>query len=168
MGTYLLGIAEMRGIAYQAEESEMTTGNEAGMPTDIVSYINERAQNLVRYSDKLSESLIKIDDYFEEVGPKAGIKFSDPEVFFTDYKDQIGKIKYQLSVRKEWGLWAVSDCEYVDSVLIAEAPRAMKKSAIKRFPEFIKLYAESLKSFEEEYAEVSEKAAQIATILGAT
>jgi hypothetical protein len=158
----------MRGIACQAEESEMTTEIGAGMPTDIVSYINERAQNLVRYSDKLSENLNKIDDYFEEVGPKAGITFTDPEVFYSDFKDQIGKIKYQLSVRKEWGLWAVSDCEYVDSILIAEAPRAMKKAAIKGFPEFIRLYAESLKSFEDEYEDISEKAAQIAAILGAT
>jgi hypothetical protein len=138
----------------------------AGMP-EIVSYMNERAANLVRYSDKLSEALNKIDDYFEEVGARAGIKFRDPEIFFEEYKDQIGKIKYKLLVNKEWGLYASADCEYIDSILIAEGSRAMKKAAIKRLPEFLRLYAESLEKFEKEYEDIAEKAAQMAEILHA-
>jgi len=145
----------------------MTTEIEAGMPNGIVSYMNERAANLVRYSDKLSEALNKIDDYFEEIGPKAGIKFTDHEVFFTEYKDQIGKIKYKLMVSKEWGLYASPDCEYIDSILIAEGSRPMKKEAIKRLPEFLRLYAESLEIFEKEYEDISEKAEKIAEILRA-
>lgn len=145
----------------------MTTEIEAGMPDGIVSYMNERAANLVRYSDKLSEALNKIDDYFEEIGPKAGIKFTDPDVFFTEYKDQIGKIKYKLMVSKEWGLYASPDCEYIDAILITEGSRPMKKEAIKRLPEFLRLYAESLERFEKEYEDISEKAEKIAEILRA-
>ncbi|HWQ19239.1 MAG TPA: hypothetical protein VN455_05620 [Methanotrichaceae archaeon] len=133
----------------------------------LVQYINERSENIVRYSDKLSEALNKIDDYFEVIGPKAGIKFNDPENFFEESKEQIGKIIYRLSVRKDWGLYALSDCEYIDPVLIANASRAMKKAAVKRLPEFVALYAESLKKYEQEYEEISKKAAQMAVVLSA-
>lgn len=142
----------------QTEESK------AGMP-ELVLYINERSANIVRYSDKLSEALNKIDDYFEEVGPKAGIKFTDPEVFHVEHNPNEGKISYRLRVTKDWGLYAYPDCEYMDTILIANASRVIKKAAIKRLPEFMQLYADALKGFEDEYEEVSEKAAQIAAIL---
>lgn len=144
--------------------TEGSTTSQAGMP-ELVTYINERAANLVRYSDKLSEALNEIDDYFEEVGPKAGIKYNDPEPFYTEYKDQIGKIVWSLSIRKEWGLYAISDCEYINPELIANSSRAMKKAAIKRLPEFMQLYADALKEWEAEFEEISEKAAQVAAIL---
>jgi hypothetical protein len=131
-----------------------------------VEYINERAANLVRYSDKLSAALVKIDDYFEEVGPKAGIKLTDSEVFFTDHEEMIGKVEYRLRVTKEWGLYAIPDCEELNSVLICEASRPMKKAAVMRLPAFMQLYAKTLEKFEKEYEEVSEAATQMAEILG--
>jgi hypothetical protein len=139
--------------------------NEAGMPTGIVEYINNRAQNIVRYSDKLSEALTVIDKYFETVGPKAGIRFNDTTAFYQEYNDQIGKIAWTLSVRQEWGLYAIADCEYVNSKLVMESSRAMKKAAIDRLPEFIQRYACTLQAYKNEYKEVSEKAEKIADIL---
>ncbi len=138
----------------------------AGMP-ELVTYISERAENIVRYSDKLSEALHKIDDYFEGVGPKAGIRFTDSAVFYDETNPNEGKISYRLRVTKDWGLYAASDCEYIDSILITSASRDMKKAAIKRLPEFMQLYADALKTFEEEYKEVSEKADAMAAILTA-
>lgn len=142
----------------QTEESK------AGMP-ELVSYISERSANIIRYSDKLSEALRKIDNYFEDIGPKAGVKFTDPEVFYSEFNPNEGKISYRLRVAKDWGLYAKSDCEYIDSILVTTASRDMKKAAIKRLPKFIQLYADALKSFEDEYEDVSEKAETIAAIL---
>ncbi len=136
----------------------------AGMP-ELVSYIAERSNNIVRYSDKLSEALTKIDKYFEIIGPKTGVKFTDPEVFYTENTPNEGKISYRLRVTKDWGLYASSDCEYIDSILIIRASRPMKKAAVIRLPKFIQAYADAIKKLECEYEEVSEKAAQIADIL---
>jgi hypothetical protein len=136
----------------------------AGMP-ELVTYINERSANIVRYSDKLSEALIQIDKYFEAIGPKAGVKFTDSEDFYSENTQNEGKISYRLRVSKDWGLYAHSDCEYIDSINIRDASRAMKKAAIIRLPGFIQSYADALKKLELEYEDVSEKAAQIAAIL---
>jgi len=78
-----------------------------------------------------------------------------------------GKISYYLMVAKDWGLYAKSNCEYIDSKLIAYASRAMKKAAVVRLPEFMKLYAEAARKTESEFEDVSKKAAQIAAIMQA-
>jgi len=136
----------------------------AGMP-ELMTYIEERSENIVRYSDKLSGALIAVDDYFEKIGPKAGIRFTDPEPFYSKVDECLGeKVNYRLSVRKDWGLYATPDNEYVGAVLVYESTRAIKKAAIKRLPEFIQLYADALKGFEDEYKEIAEKADAIAAI----
>jgi len=130
-----------------------------------VQYINERAENLVRYSDKLSTALKSIDKYFEIIGPKAGIRFTDPEIFYTESHEFFGTVNYKLSVRKEWGLYSVSDTMEVDNSVITDCGRPIKKAAIKRLPEFLRLYALELEKYEKEYEEISEKAEKMAVIL---
>jgi hypothetical protein len=146
-------------------ETNNMTEVETGINTEIVQYINERAENLVRYSDKLSVALKSIDKYFELIGPKAGIKFTDPEPFYTDNHEFYGKVNYKLSVRKDWGLYSVSDTMVVDNEVITGCGRPIKKAAIKRLPEFLKLYALELEKYEKEYKEISEKAEKMAAIL---
>ena len=144
----------------------MENTNETGM-SEIVSYLNERAENMVRYSDKLSESITKIDDYIEKIAPKIGIRFNYQEPFFTDTKEHVGKVEYILSIRKDWGLYAVPNCEYLDTIVICrDGSRAMKKAAVKALPAFLKRYAEIAEESEKEYSDISEKAFQIADILG--
>lgn len=138
---------------------------ETGIATETVQYINERAENLVRYSDKLSAALKSIDRYFEIIGPKAGIKFIDPEIFYTDNHEYFGKVNYRLSVRKDWGLYSVSDTMEVDNEVITDCGRPIKKAAIKRLPEFLRLYALELEKYAKEYEEISEKAEKMAAIL---
>lgn len=59
--------------------------NEPGTAiAETIEYINERSQNLVRYSDKLSQAIRAIDKYIEVVGPQAGIKFTDSEIFYEE------------------------------------------------------------------------------------
>jgi len=134
---------------------------------EVVSYLEERASNISRYSDKLSEALREIDTYFEKVGPKVGIRFIDSEPFYEETNPNEGKISYYLMVAKDWGLYAKSNCEYIDSKLIAHASRAMKKAAVVRLPEFMKLYAEAARKTESEFEDVSKKATQIAAIMQA-
>lgn len=150
------------GNTKMQEESMM-----AGMP-ELVTYINERAVNIIKYSDKLSEALKKIDKYFEIVGPKAGVKFTDSETFYSENDANGDKISYRLRVSKDWGLYAYPDCEYHDTINICDASRAMKKETIKRLPKFIQAYADALKKLELEYEDISEKAAKMADILGET
>jgi hypothetical protein len=133
--------------------------------TKTVKYINERAGNLVRYSDKLSAALITIDKYFEIVGPKAGIRFTDPEPFYTDNNEYLGKVNYRLSVRKDWGLHSIADVEEFSGEVITDCSRPVKKAAIKRLPEFLRLYALELEKYEKEYEEISEKAEKMVEIL---
>lgn len=137
---------------------------EAGMPA-MVQYIEERSKNLIRYSDKLSSALIAVDDYFERMGPKTGILLTDAEPFFSKIDEYLGeKVSYRLAVRKNWGLYAMPDNEYMDSIRVYEATRAMKKEAIKRFPVFFQKYADAVATFEAEYKEIAEKAEAIAAI----
>jgi len=136
-----------------------------GINTETVKYINERAQNLVKYSDKLSTALKAIDKYFEIVGPKAGIRFTDPEVFYTDNHEYLGKVNYYLSVRKDWGLYSIPDVMEIPNSIITDCSRTLKKAAVKRLPEFLRLYAAELEKHEKEYKEISEKAEKIAEIL---
>jgi len=144
----------------------MDTQNiEAEVSGKTVQYINERAENLVRYSDKLSAALKSIDKYFEIIGPLAGIRFTDLEPFYTDNHEYFGKVNYRLSVRKDWGLYSVSDTMEVDNAVITDCARPIKKAAIKRLPEFLRLYALELEKYEKEYEEISEKADRMAAIL---
>jgi len=153
-------------ITQQGKELKMSgkTEVEAGMPT-VIEYINERAMNLTVYSDKLSKAISVIDDYIGLIGPKAGIKFTDPEVFFDEFDECIGPVTYKLSIRKEWGLYAIPDCMEIEPVLITESIRPMKKAMVKRLPEFLSLYAAELEKFEKEYKDISEKATRMAAIL---
>ena len=141
-------------------------GNEIGIDTETITYITERSQNIVRYSDKISEVLEVVDKYFEKIGPIAGIKFIDPEPFYVENDPYLGKTEYYLKVTKDWGLWARKWGEIPESTLITESPRHIKKFAIKRFPEFLRLYAEKLKELEKEYKDVAAKAELIAEVLG--
>ena len=132
---------------------------------EMVKYINERAKNLVRYSDKLSDALNSIDDYFEIIGPKVGIRFTDKESFFEERHEYLGKVFYHLSVRKDWGLYVVSSAMEIEDKCITDCSRFIKKEAIKRLPEFLKLYSLEAERFEKEYKDISEKAEKMAAIL---
>jgi len=140
------------------------------MNTEVISaetvrYINERSENLVHYSDKLSEALKSIDSYFEVIGPKVGFRFTDKEAFFEENHEYIGKISYHLSVRKEWGLYAVSSAMEIEDKCITDCSRFMKKEAVKRLPEFLRLYSLEVERLEGEYKDISEKAEKMAAIL---
>jgi prefoldin subunit 5 len=141
--------------------------NEPGTAiAETIEYINERSQNLVRYSDKLSQAIRAIDKYIEVVGPQAGIKFTDSEIFYEEKNIYIfGDVKYRLSVRKDWGLYVVSNIDEAPNHLLTESSRAIKKNAIIRLPEFLKLYAAELEKYEMEYRDISEKAEKMAEIL---
>jgi len=138
---------------------------EATIDCETVKYINERALNLVKYSDKLSTALKTIDKYFEAIGPKAGIRFTDPEPFYTDNNEYLGKVNYRLSVRKDWGLYSVPDAMEIPNSIITDCARSLKKATIKRLPEFLRLYAAELEKLEKEYEEISEKAEKMAEIM---
>ena len=143
--------------------------NEPGTATteiaETIDYINERSQNLVRYSDKLSQAIRTVDKYIEVVGPQAGIYFTDPEPFDEENDDYFGNIKYRLSIRKDWGIYAVSNVEEMPNRLLTESARAIKKNAIIRLPEFLKLYAAELEKYEKEYLDISEKAERMVEII---
>lgn len=145
----------------------MTGNEEAGrqLENGIVSYMNERAQNIIKYSDKLSKAIAEIDKYLEKVGGAAGIRFIDSEVFATDYVEPMGKISYKLMISGDQGLFVWTDCEYKNNGGLVEKSRYLKKEAIKRLPEFLRLFAVKLAEMEHEYEEISSKADKMATIL---
>ena len=140
------------------------TGTEAEI-VETIEYINERSRNLVRYSNKLSEAIKTIDKYIETIGPKAGIFFTDPEPFWEERDEYWGNSNWRLSIRKDWGLYAVSNADEIPNVLLIEGRRVLKKQAIIRLPEFLRLYADELEKLEKEYEDISRKANAMAEIL---
>jgi hypothetical protein len=154
------------GCGKMLEESMKTPGMAKNM-----EYIEMRAKNLKRYSDKLSSAIRVVDKYFEKVGPTIGLKLTDKEVFYSEYKDQIGKVEYKLRVSKAssdcWGLWVKADCEYIDTDIITDVSRAMKKAAIKRLPAFIEYYSDEVANLESDYHTISDIAEKIASIMEA-
>lgn len=161
----------MRDSEESREMFEMETENNM-VSEETMKYILERAENIKRYSDKLSEAIRKIDLYFDKIGSISGIGFLDSEIIFTDHHNYFGKLEYRLGVSKYndgWGLVVAQICpsdDVMDKKLLAmEVKRPLKKEIIKRLPEFMRLYSEELKKYEKEYEEISEIAAKFAEVL---
>ena len=137
-----------------------------GIDKETLAYIEERAANIIRYSDKLSEAIKILDIYCENIGGKIGIRFTDSEIFLSEYKEPWGKVNYRLRIGKDWGLYAANDIQEMDNECLKDVSREMKKEAIKRFPIFLKLYSEAVKKLEREYEDIAGKADEIIRIFG--
>ena len=143
---------------------EGNTSTNLGIDHETLAYIEERAQNIIRYSDKLSQTIRILDNYCAKIGEQTGLKFTDSEVFYTEYREPWGKISYRLRIGKEWGLYAANDIEDMDNDCLTDVSRAIKKEAIKRFPAFLKKYAEALQNLSVEYEDIAKKSDELIKI----
>lgn len=138
------------------------------MDTELLNYINERALNIERYSEKISTCLKEIDSILTPTIKQAGLNFTDPYVLYKIDDSYSPTIKYRLSVRKESknkhaGLYVEIDTgEYEDSY---ESPwnvsSGIQKLIIRRLPEFMREYSQYVSRLSEDYFEVSDIAENI-------
>lgn len=139
--------------------------------TGVVKYLEERAKNIAKYSDKLRDAVRKVDMYVEGVGKATGVEFLDTEPMMA-YTDSGAQVEVRLAVKKRNGVWGIAVLERVEwessfyfRCWLSHACREILKAAVKRLPTFIKLYADELEKQEKEIRDFAEKAEKIASML---
>ena len=73
-----------------------------------IEYIQNRAQGIARYSDKLRKTMTQIDEPLREGFKQAGIKHLDTEDIFRESVDQYIEKYYRLKITKaadDWKVW---------------------------------------------------------------
>jgi hypothetical protein len=159
---------------------------------EIVKYIQEREENLSRYSDKLRQSLVRIaqvfgsarecqicnsvhfwdQEYDHEFIPKIAVSLdiTDPEAFYEE-EDEEGKDIYYLQL---WDLnlricmkrvfFATGEERYWDWRYFNDASRHLLKELVRsgRLPKFLEYVAQVLQEKGLEYGEAAEVASKMA------
>jgi len=132
-----------------------------------VKYIDERAKNISKYSDKLRNAMIDIDKAFTPALENAGISFVDSEDIHS-YNDTHGKISYRLKIVEvgdNWGIFVRRDVPWeteYEHLSFDSVKRVVLKSAAKRILTFLQAYGKYLREVEKEYQEISEKTEKMA------
>jgi hypothetical protein len=141
------------------------------MNTEI-EYIKNRAQGIARYSDKIREQLIKIDEIMTPAIKEAGIIYTFPEIVMTRNDNYFGTVNYRLSVRKGttkasgseqyWGIFLKSDEEVIGSTWVGDASRDALKEAVKYLVPFLTAYSKVLQEKLVEYHDIEQKTERMA------
>lgn len=136
-----------------------------------IEYIKNRAQGIARYSDKLRDQLIKIDEIMTPAFKEAGITYTFPEIVVTKSDEYFGTVNYRLSARKGatksgseqyWGIFLRSDEDAIGSVWIGDASRDALKAAIKHLVPFLTAYSRMLQEKLIEYHDIDQKVERMA------
>jgi hypothetical protein len=162
------------------QEKKMSeTEVQGGSPNlaEVVKHVAERSLNIVRFSDKLSESITKIDDYITQIARNNGVVF-EGDVFLTTGDNPDNITHYSLGIKKlyvgdqfqqakfDWGIVVISHDGYGDSgKFLFKASRQIKTIAVRHIPQFLQAYAKFLQEKELEFKEVSETAERMANAI---
>ena len=140
---------------------------------ETIDYIEERAENISNYSDKLREAVKQIDRATFKHFENAGFHFRDTEIIYSS-GDGIWceKVNYFLAITKapEWGICVVNDLNEYCSIWDTAKPledekRAVIKNAIKRLPEFLQNYSKYVEEKEREYKEIADVASEFMNVV---
>jgi hypothetical protein len=141
------------------------TENNTEMNAELLAYLTERAENMKKYSERISEALHKIGDILDPVMNRVNLPFVDKSAVSTT-KHEYGQTTYELVVRRDTkndygGIWVrINEPDNMEFEYVAmwEAPRFVQKSTVRRLPAFVKLYAEFVESSAADSLEVAEMA----------
>lgn len=133
--------------------------------TKLINYLNERAENMTKYSDKITDALRQFDTIITPIAAKINLDFRDTEVL-GEKTTEYGKITYRLHIRKETAAHGAGIAVQIDDPMapiykyewVYESNVALQKAAVKRLATFIKLYSEYATEKENEYREIAEMA----------
>ncbi len=154
----------------QEKVKNMNTEVQGGSPNlaEVVKYIAERSANIKSASDKLRDSILKINKMLHPAIEGAGIVHVGK--IFTTWTNENYHYDYQLAIGKPWGwdMYVIQTCqedpaqegtEYsLDSV-----KRFLLVAMVKELPGFLQAYAEKLQKREVKYgnlADIAERMAQ--------
>jgi hypothetical protein len=160
-------------ISEEKQNKSTTAGAEL---TQTINYITERQTNINRYSDKLSDALLKIDKAISNIKISRDFEFLDTEPFYTkEYKED------ELESPTEAGYLLIKDGElktkyykytiyndgYEEEWNIQQLPRLERKAIIQsgRLIKFLTTVAEQLAVAEQEYKQVAEIAEKMANAI---
>ncbi len=137
-----------------------------------IEYIKNRAQGIARYSNKLREELVKIDEIMTPAIKDAGVTYTSPEIVITRQDEYFGNVNYRLSTRKGttkasgneqyWGIFLKSDEEVLGNVWIGDASRDAMKEIVKHLVPFLTAYSRTLEEKLVEYHDIEQKAERMA------
>lgn len=139
--------------------------------TETLGYLNERSQNIKRYSDKLSETLKDIDNILTPIIDEVKISFIDSERLSYDTDTEYGLEEYFLVMKYDAfgpsGLTVktVFDGETVNYKWIYDVSRYLQIKAVKRLPVFLEAYGNYLRKKELSYQEVSDMAENMLNVI---
>lgn len=140
------------------------------MDAELFNYMQERAKNIKKYSDKLTEGLKEIDGIITELIENIKMSYKDEiPLLIRNGNDSIIKyyLKASYSSDDPSGLKIVKAiCEYGGGTeyeydWIFEASKELQRLAIKRLPDFMRIYAKKLEEKEEDCKECSDMAEKI-------
>jgi hypothetical protein len=145
--------------------TENETGNNTEMNAALLAYLTERAENMKKYSERITDALHKIGDILDPVMDRVNMPFVD-KVCVGTTKHGYGTTKYELVVRRETdddygGIWVrinEPDSMEFEYVAMWETPRFVQKSTVRRLPKFVKLYAEFVECNAADSLEVADMA----------
>jgi hypothetical protein len=138
---------------------------------ETISYIEERSNNLKIYSNKIKHALKTVNDKLTNSFEIANLDFYDSEPVGSIEKFDRSSYVYLAIEKNESGTWSLCFdtanpiCEIIllEDVGYYDDP-ILNKNAIKRLPEFLKLYAVALEKKHKEYekmASIAEKMEKI-------
>lgn len=133
-----------------------------------IEYIRNRAQGIARYSNKIRESVKKINNWITPISKEAGIKYTDEDPFFVEKLPEYTK-KYYLRITKVegwWGIWVKETNDLVPEDIeiynIDTVGRQILKASIKRLPTFLLGYSRVLAKTLESYHDEANKIERVA------
>jgi len=144
-------------------------GKPEGM-AEAIQYLQERAKNIVKYSDKLSTAITTLDDAIGKGILLTGLEFCDTEPFGTDPGDDFGPSQQlYLSARIGAGSGGIgvriTTGGYDTDQWLVATRREVKKQAVKRIPTFLANYLAFLAEKEAEFKAIAEAAEKMAAIV---
>jgi hypothetical protein len=144
------------------------TENNTEMNAELLEYLNERAENMKKYSERIKTALGEIDSIVSQVMNRANLYFADTELVYKRASTYHGDTEYRLVVRRntsevDGGLWVeVNDPEDPSPEMVyeqmSELPKVIQKNIVRRLPKFVKLYADFVEKTSEDYHEAADLA----------
>lgn len=147
-----------------------------GISPQTIRYLQERAANIQRSSDKLRKAMNEVASYFEGIYKTSGLTVSDEHPFYQEedpdpwYPDATKNYYLKQGpngieiVEFAWDPNA-DDYYQADRMQFYWCARKLLKKAVVRLPKFIPQIVEEHEKADKELADLAEKAAKIAAVL---
>lgn len=127
-----------------------------------IKYIEERAQGIAKYSDKLRQAIKDIDENMTPRFEMAGIHVEDEQF---EYEHPITGNIYRLAITKtyheHWGIF-LDNGYHEDEIWIGDASRKALIQAVDRIIPLLEKYSKILQQKEIEYLGIAAKAEAMA------